>query len=1192
MGEPTRIWQDALRDLGEQTRTPGTRRQWRVEGLRGGARPFFLFRFLADNPRPSLVISAGAKDAERFEGDLRFFFDEAESRSPFARRIHYLPAWDVVPFEDMSPPADVVAARIEGLYHLRQSRNPIVFTTPEALLQRVPPLQDFATRYLYLVEGDTIDRDHIAEQLDAWGYRRLGLVEDRGEFSVRGGIIDIFPPAHPKPLRVNLDGDRIETMHEFDPVTQRLRAGQAELLILPVREFDLRAEQRRSVQRAVEARALALEIGREERSLILDGLASGVLFPGVEFCLPYFYPALDSIFEYLPPDTLVWIDDPAEVDTAVERAAAEIERRAGQRAAQHRFFAPPELLYLNVRQWRAALAERPRIEIEPLEVLAGGAHGSAHTVRSFTLGDLNAQRLRSRKDLSFAPVAERVREWRAEGSRVFFVAGSEPQCQRLARLLAAHEIPVATPPDTFASLLDRPSESLRVVLGELSEGFRLPDERLVVATERDVFGEARRRAARSVSVAQLLRSMSELKPDNYVVHLDHGVGIYRGLKHLQVAGTEGDYLHLEYAGGDRLYLPADRINLVQKYTGADGEVPTLDKLGGTSWERVKTKTRESVLAMAKELLAVYAAREVHERRTRPEPDAYFREFEAAFPFEETPDQRQAIEDVLADLQRSKPMDRLICGDVGYGKTEVAVRAAFATVMEGEQVAVLVPTTVLAQQHLDTFRRRFESHPVRVEMLSRFLSPAQARDVLRGLESGTVDIVVGTHRLLQPDVTFKRLGLLVIDEEHRFGVRHKERLKEMRRLVDVLTLTATPIPRTLHMSLMSIRDLSVIETPPVDRLAIRTYVTSYDEDIVREAVLRELGRGGQVFFVHNRVENIDLMARHLRSLIPEAAVAVAHGQMHERDLAKVMRGFIARETNVLVCSAIIESGLDIPNANTIIINRADQFGLAQLYQLRGRVGRSHERAYAYFMIPGEHRISREAQKRLRVLQELDDLGGGFRLAAHDLEIRGAGNLLGKQQSGHIAAVGFELYTQMMEDAVRELRGERAQVEVEPEIQLGIPAYIPESYIPDENQRLAVYRRLAGIRSRGDLDEIASELHERFGAIPPLVDTFLRIMELRRSLKDSMVVHATMRNGSITLQFHPDAPVEVDHLVAIVHRGKGRFRLSADYQLSFTPLSSDWDGLVQEIQSVLSELHGPAATGKSPVPTAGAVAHGHQ
>jgi transcription-repair coupling factor (superfamily II helicase) len=434
--------------------------------------------------------------------------------------------------------------------------------------------------------------------------------------------------------------------------------------------------------------------------------------------------------------------------------------------------------------------------------------------------------------------------------------------------------------------------------------------------------------------------------------------------------------------------------------------------------------------------------------------------------------------------------------------------------------------------------------------------------------------------------------LVIDEEHRFGVRHKERLKEMRRLVDVLTLTATPIPRTLHMSLMSIRDLSVIETPPVDRLAIRTYVTSYDEDIVREAVLRELGRGGQVFFVHNRVENIDLMARHLRSLIPEAAVAVAHGQMHERDLAKVMRGFIARETNVLVCSAIIESGLDIPNANTIIINRADQFGLAQLYQLRGRVGRSHERAYAYFMIPGEHRISREAQKRLRVLQELDDLGGGFRLAAHDLEIRGAGNLLGKQQSGHIAAVGFELYTQMMEDAVRELRGERAQVEVEPEIQLGIPAYIPESYIPDENQRLAVYRRLAGIRSRGDLDEIASELHERFGAIPPLVDTFLRIMELRRSLKDSMVVHATMRNGSITLQFHPDAPVEVDHLVAIVHRGKGRFRLSADYQLSFTPLSSDWDGLVQEIQSVLSELHGPAATGKSPVPTAGAAAHGHQ
>jgi transcription-repair coupling factor (superfamily II helicase) len=552
------------------------------------------------------------------------------------------------------------------------------------------------------------------------------------------------------------------------------------------------------------------------------------------------------------------------------------------------------------------------------------------------------------------------------------------------------------------------------------------------------------------------------------------------------------------------------------------------------------------------------------------PDPYFREFEAAFPFEETPDQQQAIDDVLADMQRPKPMDRLICGDVGYGKTEVALRAAFLAILDGRQVAVLVPTTVLAQQHYNTFRQRFQGHPVRVEMLSRFLTRLESHAVVKGVATGAVDIVVGTHRLLQKDITFKTLGLLVVDEEHRFGVTHKERIKQMRKLVDVLTLTATPIPRTLQMSLLGIRDLSVIETPPIDRLAIRTYVTRYDEGIIREAILRELGRHGQVFFVHNRVETIEIRARRLRELVPEATFVVAHGQMHERDLEHVMADFFAKKTDVLVCSAIIESGLDIPNANTIIIDRADHFGLAQLYQLRGRVGRSHERAYAYLMIPGEQLIGRDAQLRLRALQELDDLGGGFKLATHDLEIRGAGNLLGRQQSGHIAAVGFELYQQMMEEAVRELRGEQVHPEIEPEIQLGIPAFIPESYIADENQRLVFYRRLAAIKGQTDLDEIAAELRDRYGPIPPLVDSLLRIMDLRRSLKDYMVLRAALRDGAVTVQFHPEAPVDADQLVALVTRGKGRFKLSADLQLSFIPQGRDWDGLVAETRAVLQEL----------------------
>jgi transcription-repair coupling factor (superfamily II helicase) len=1145
----------------------------RLSGLKGGARAFFVFRFLRAQPRPALIVLASAKAAERFAEDLRFFFGEAEAQEPFSRRIHLCPAWDVTPFEDLSPPPDLVAARIEGLYHLRQSVHPIVLATPEALLQRVPPPEAFAPRQRYLVEGDTIDRDALARELVDWGYRRIPLVEDRGELSVRGAILDVFPPAHANPMRVQLDGDTIEAIHAFDPVTQRFLSRPGELLLLPVRELDLRDEPRRAALRAIEARARELEIGREERALILDGLESGVLFPGVEFCLPYFYPALGTVFDYLPADTLVWLDEPAEVDAALERAAETVARRARDRAAEHRFFPPPEQLYLKPADCRQGLGRHPVVELEPLDVL--DVEGAARiALRSFSTADVKVQRVHQRREVTFAPVAERVRAWGAEGQRVFLIVGTDAQAARVARLFETHGVAAEVTAAPFPALLDTPSPAPRIVLGHLAEGFRLPDELLVLVTEADLFGETRRRAARRVEVAQLLRSLSELKPDDYVVHLDHGIGLFRGLKHLQVAGTAGDYLHLEYAGGDRLYLPVDRINLVQKYVGAEGEVPALDKLGGTGWERVKTRTRQSVLAMAKELLAIYAAREVHERGGTGEPDAYFREFEAAFPFEETPDQKQAIDDVLADLQRARPMDRLICGDVGYGKTEVALRAAFLAAIEGRQVAVLVPTTVLAQQHLITFRRRLDGYPVRVEMLSRFLTASQVREVLRGVRDGSVDVVIGTHRLLQSDVEFKRLGLLVIDEEHRFGVRHKERIKDLRKLVDVLTLTATPIPRTLHMSLLGIRDLSVIETPPVDRLAIRTYVTRYDEDLIRDAIRRELGRGGQVFFVHNRVENIARMAQHLATLVPEAAIGVAHGQMRERALETVMLKFLAREINVLVCSAIIESGLDIPNANTILINRADQLGLAQLYQLRGRVGRAHERAYAYLMIPGAHLISREAQKRLRVLQELDDLGGGFRLAAHDLEIRGAGNLLGKQQSGHIAAVGFELYTQMMEDAVRDLRGEQMHVEVEPEIQLGIPAYLPADYIADEHQRLAFYRRLAVVKSAAEIAEVAAELRERYGPVPPLADSFLRLMDLRRHLKGALVVRVLRRQDLVTLQFHPDAPVSVDRLIEMVRTGKGRFKLSADFQLSFTPASADWNGLVLEIQSVLQAVEGPS------------------
>jgi transcription-repair coupling factor (superfamily II helicase) len=1166
----------ALRHLQAAVDALAGRRLWRVQGLKGGARAYFVWRFLAQHPRPSLIVLPSAKAAEAFVDDLRFFWHEDESAPPFSRRIHYFPAWDVVPFEDLSPTAEVIAARIEGLYHLQQTKAPIIVTTADALLQRVPPRAHFSERLRYLVEGDEVDLDALAVQLDDWGYRRVPLVEDRGDFSVRGGILDIFPPAHPQPLRIELVGDLIESIREFEPVSQRSLDRQPEFLILPVREFDARGRSNREALRAIEARAFELEIRRQERLQILEGLTNGLLFPGVEFFLPYFYESLDTLAAYLPADTLVWIDGAGEVDAALEHAWTEVERRATERTGEHRFLPPVEQLYITPSEWRAAFVDRPTIELEPLDLLASEGDAQHISVHSFLTRDLKIEHSAKRKEASFAPVAARVRAWCEEGHHVVLVVSTPQQAERLTRLFANHDVVVDRDTDTIAQTLGSSTPRARLVrphlvLGHLRDGFRIPDERLVVVTEADIFGEARqRRRARRVEVTQLLKNLSELKPDDFVVHIDHGVGRYRGLKHLRVADTEGDFLHLEYAGGDRLYLPVDRISLVQKYVGSDGAAPALDKLGGTSWDTVKRKTRESIFAMAKELLDIYATREIMERRTFSTPDQYFREFEAAFAFEETPDQQHAIDEVLADMQRPKPMDRLICGDVGFGKTEVALRAAFLAVLDGRQVAVLVPTTVLAQQHYNTFRQRFEGYPVRVEMLSRFLTRTEAQTVVKGVASGEVDIVIGTHRLFQKDIAFKNLGLLVVDEEHRFGVAHKERIKQMRKLVDVLTLTATPIPRTLQMSLLSIRDLSVIETPPIDRLAIRTYLTRYDEGLIREAILREMGRGGQVFFVHNRVETIEIRARRLRELVPEAVITVAHGQMHERDLERVMAAFFAKKTHVLVCSAIIESGLDIPNANTIIIDRADHFGLAQLYQLRGRAGRSHERAYAYLMIPGEQLITREAQLRLRALQELDDLGGGFKLAAHDLEIRGAGNLLGKQQSGHIAAVGFELYQQMMEEAVRELRGEHVAAEVEPEIQLGFPAYIPATYIPDENQRLVFYRRLAAIRGRSDLDEIANELQDRYGPIPPLADSFLRIMDLRRSLKEYMVIRAVLRDGVVSLQFHQDAKVNVQRLVQLVHKSKGRFKLSADFQFSFQPEASDWDGLVAETHSVLQDL----------------------
>jgi transcription-repair coupling factor (superfamily II helicase) len=767
-------------------------------------------------------------------------------------------------------------------------------------------------------------------------------------------------------------------------------------------------------------------------------------------------------------------------------------------------------------------------------------------------------------------LVEHLKAW--EKQRVVFVAPTKADATRLRELLANYNYQLPLVESSLPVLLERTDFAQAIICGQLNHGFRMPEAGLVMVTFDEIFGTRKRQPAGTTKrhPSHFLTSLSELKQDDFVVHLDHGIGVYRGLKFLKVAGVEGEFLHLEYEGGDRLYLPVDRINMVQKYIGGDGAQPALDRLGGTSWEKVKAKARKSIFAMAEELVQLYALREAREGTAFALPDAMYQEFEAAFEYEETPDQQRAIDETLAGMHNKKPMDRLICGDVGYGKTEVAMRAAFLAVEGGKQVAVLAPTTILAQQHLQTFRHRFRNHPVRIEMVSRFLTNKEIAEILQDTTTGKVDIVIGTHRLLQKDVEFKNLGLVIIDEEHRFGVVHKERLKKLRQLVDVLSLTATPIPRTLHMSLVGIRDLSIIETPPVDRLAIQTYVTRYDDRLIRDAILREIDRGGQVFFLHNRVETIDRLALKLAELVPEAKFAVAHGQMRPKELEKVMLDFFNNQTQVLVCSAIIESGLDFPNANTIIINRADRFGLAQLYQLRGRVGRSHRHAYAYLLIPGEQAITPDAEKRLRALQEIDGLGGGFKLAMHDLEIRGAGNLLGEQQSGQIHAVGFELYTEMMEKAIQELRGEDVSPEVDPEIRLGIPAYFPDSYIPDANQRLYFYKRLASLRDDQELAELKEEVVDRFGPYTTVVENLFLVMNLRRTLKEFLVQQISVADGRVYLLFHPESPLKVDKILELIQKQKNRFRLTPDGRLSFAPKNLDWESLIEEVSELLRSI----------------------
>ena len=841
----------------------------------------------------------------------------------------------------------------------------------------------------------------------------------------------------------------LSSIRFFDPSDQRSLGEVLEAIVIPARFIPPGALRDKQLRDRVEVRAAEIGLVRKEVAELTEALESGLLYPGVENLLPYMFDEpLDTLFDFLPEGALTWLVEPGRVLAQAQRHADRVADEAAQCQSRHVYYPPPEALYLEAPDLQRRLEERITVEVGSIITVRTPQAGYAIPIEVKTQPSLKltAGAKEGHTVPSFEPLVAQLNQIRRERSRALFVVDGPSQANRLRRHLESYGLEVNAKLQNFAQLLETEGNLPAIIEGEITAGTILEPDGLYIYSEEDIFGEPRaRRRSRPVSKG-ILVNLEELKPGDFVVHLDHGIGRYRGLKHLKVADTEGDFLNLEYLGDDTLYVPVERINLVQRYVGGDNATAKLDKLGSGSWDRVKNRTKEAVLAMAAELLEIYAAREAQQGHAFPHPGREYEEFAERFEFQETEDQFAAIDQVLLDMSKERPMDRLICGDAGFGKTEVALRAAMVAVSDGYQVAMLIPTTVLAEQHFDTFTNRFKDVPVRIEMVSRFRTPKENRAVLQLVREGKVDIVIGTHRLLQNDVDFKRLGLLIIDEEHRFGVADKEKIKKFRKLVDVLTMTGTPIPRTLHMAMLGIRDLSIIQTPPVDRQAIHTYVAHFDDGLIREVVLRELNRGGQVFFIHNRVENIEYMARHLRALVPEAKVAIAHGQMDERELEVVMHDFINKQVNVLVCSAIVESGLDIPNANTIIINRADHFGLAQLYQLRGRVGRSKQKAYAYLLVPGEHLITRDAKRRIEVVRELVEVGGGFKLAMNDLELRGAGNLLGREQSGEVTAVGFELYTEMMEQAIRELRGEPQRADFEPELQLGIPAYIPDSYAP--------------------------------------------------------------------------------------------------------------------------------------------------
>ena len=1154
----------------------------RLSGLTNTARSLYLPLLARAAKHPVIVVVADNKAAEALELTLRAGCELTGAVDP--DRVVRLPAHDVLPFENLSPHPDVQEQRAAALYKLATGAVSILIAPAEAAALRLFDRNYYSSLAVTIRRGEELDVEILTAHLASVGYTQMDLVEMPGQFTRRGGILDLYSPESDRPVRLEFFGDEIETIRKFDPETQRSQSGLDETQLLPLTETPVTEHLLAAVHTRLSKQRIQVsadEANPDEQEMEIEAAAAGgvSVFPGWEF-----FSAVAGAEHHLLnliPQTVLFVEEPAMVRNQIDRWWNKVEQRHERSGIGN--LIRPEDIYIRPEVLQALLESHHGLDLDQL--------GAVDVLEDDnTLGEISVN---SRPTLRFhgsiPALVEQLKNLMAADQRIVLAVPTQGDVERTASLLREYQVPyrLGSRAVTHGAELEEASYlagDLRVpviVRTQIASGVSFPDSNLILFGANDLSDEAdiyARPAPKKSKTAAFLSDFRDLAIGDYVVHVEHGIAQYQGLKEIVQDGLSIEFMILEFAEQAKLYVPLTRLDLIQKYRSTDtGPAPQLNKLGSQQWVKTKARVRKAMQDMAAELLKLYAQRHTAQGTSFSPDNDFQREFEDSFDYRETDDQLSAISAIKQDMESTTPMDRLLCGDVGYGKTEVAMRAAFKAVQDGKQVAVLTPTTVLAFQHFETFKKRFSHFPITVEMISRFRTPKEQKTIVEKVETGKVDILIGTHRVLSKDIKFQDLGLLVVDEEQRFGVRHKERLKQLRKEIDVLAMSATPIPRTLHMSLVGLRDMSVIETAPKDRMAIQTVVAKFDEKIIRSAIEVELERGGQVYFVHNRVESIYEIASRIQELVPGARVVVGHGQMGEKELEQVMLAFMHHEFDVLVATTIIENGLDIPLANTIIINRADRHGLSELYQLRGRVGRSNRRAYAYLLIPPERELTDIARRRLAALKEFSDLGAGFKIAALDLELRGAGNMLGGEQSGHIEAVGFELYTSMLEAAVKELKGEGGEERPSTQLNLGIALRIDESYVEEENQRLRLYKKIAGAENEKAIADLRSEMEDRYGPLPDSTVYLLEAAALRLECERMGVAQIDRKRAELQIRFTEKAAIDPQHLMRLVARNAKRgAQFTPQGVLKFPLAATRPDDVLLEIRDLLSQLAPDAVT----------------